>query len=106
MRAHARRDAFVAIRLVFPERAWPAARCVVRREGGRFKRVFVRAVGFAGEVGAWQWHPIHRETIDMRLAKTDALYATRKAVGKWRSLGERFRDSRGWYLSAKRCGVR
>ena len=57
-----RRDAYAAIRVVFPLEHRLGARCINRREVGRghqsrFRHVYRWAVGRAGEVGWIQAHP-------------------------------------------------
>ena len=110
--AYARRDAYAAIRLVFPRWARPAARCVVSREGGRWTRA--AGVGAAGEVGSWQIHPGWTVTgwngnrprwpFPWRV-RNDALFSTRQiAYRLWLESGRRFGVH--WVLSSRACGVR
>ena len=56
------RDAWVAIRQVFPLHARAEARCIVTKEIGRghqsrWRRVYGQAIGRAGEIGPFQAHP-------------------------------------------------
>ena len=112
-----RRDVWAAIRQVFPLEARAGARCIVTKEVGRghqsrWRRVFGKAIGRAGEVGPFQAHPgwvVTGWNGNLPLwpwpwrMRFDALTNTRFAKWLWKLSGERWRLH--WPLTARACGL-
>ena len=118
-----RRDAFAAIRVVFPLEARAGARCIVRAEVGRgwqsrWRHVYRHAVGRAGEVGPFQAHPgwwrdgwLGNRPLWPRAWKIrhNALYAARFARWLWEGSGRRWsvhwRKQNEQQVSCRQSGV-